>query len=117
VSGRRRVRIRRRLAVFLLTYVLISGAKVGVLKIERPAAAMLRAALMIVLGVVGPLEATQAINLDVIVLLLGMMLLVAGLDARGFFDTVSEFIAWRARSQVELLAALMVATAILATLP
>ena len=103
-------------AVFVLTYVLISARKVGVLKIERPAAAMLGAALMILLGVVGPIEAIQAINVDVIVLLLGMMLLVAGLDACGFFDTVSEFIARRARTQVELLAALMVAAAVLSAL-
>jgi Na+/H+ antiporter NhaD/arsenite permease-like protein len=93
-------------AVFVLTYVLISARRVGVLKIERPSAAMLGAALMIILGVVGPLEALQAINLDVIVLLLGMMLLVAGLDACGFFDTVSQVIARRARTQIELLAAL-----------
>jgi Na+/H+ antiporter NhaD/arsenite permease-like protein len=110
-------------AVFVLTYVLISARKVGVLKIERPAAAMLGAALMILLGVVGPLGAIASINVDVIVLLLGMMLLVAGLDACGFFDAVSEFIARRARTQVQLLAALMVtaavlsATAVVAALP
>ncbi len=103
-------------AVFVLTYVLISARRVGVLRIERPSAAMLGAALMIILGVVGPLEALQAINLDVIVLLLGMMLLVAGLDACGFFDTISQVIARRARTQIELLAALMVAAAVLSAL-
>ena len=102
--------------VFVLTYVLISARKVGVLKIERPAAAMFGAALMIVLGVVGPLEALQAINVSVLVLLLGMMLLVAGLDACGFFDYVSRLIARRARTQVELLAALMVVAAVLSAL-
>src|SRR5256712_3519680 len=102
--------------VFVLTYVLISARKVGVLKIERPAAAMLGAALMILLGVVGPLEALQAINVSVLVLLLGMMLLVAGLDACGFFDYVSRLIARRARTQVELLAALMVVAAVLSAL-
>jgi len=103
-------------AVFVLTYVLISARTVGRFRIERPAAAMLGAALMLVLGVVGPLEAVKAINVDVIVLLLGMMLLVAGLDACGFFDAVSHLVARRARTQTELLAALMVAAAVLSAL-
>src|SRR2546422_9589245 len=102
--------------VFVLTYVLISARKVGVLKIERPAAAMLGAALMIVLGVVGPLDALQAINVNVLILLLGMMLLVAGLDACGFFNYLSHLIARRARTQAELLAALMVVAAVLSAL-
>jgi len=103
-------------AVFVLTYVLISARTVGRFRIDRPAAAMLGAALMLVLGVVGPLEAVKAINVDVIVLLLGMMLLVAGLDACGFFDAVSHLVARRARTQTELLAALMVAAAVLSAL-
>ena len=102
--------------VFVLTYVLISARKVGVLKIERPAAAMLGAALMIILGVVGPLDALQAINVNVLILLLGMMLLVAGLDACGFFNYLSHLIARRARTQAELLAALMVVAAVLSAL-
>src|SRR2546428_1226066 len=102
--------------VFVLTYVLISARKVGVLKIEGPAAAMLGAALMIVLGVVGPLDALQAINVNVLILLLGMMLLVAGLDACGFFNYLSHLIARRARTQAELLAALMVVAAVLSAL-
>jgi len=103
-------------AVFVLTYVLISARTLGRFRIDRPAAAMLGAALMLVLGVVGPLEAVKAINVDVIVLLLGMMFLVAGLDACGFFDAVAHLVARRARTQTELLAALMVAAAVLSAL-
>ncbi|HLA47230.1 MAG TPA: hypothetical protein VJ207_06630 [Thermoplasmata archaeon] len=54
-------------AIFVATYVLISARRVGLLKIDRPAAAMLGAALMIAFGVVGPLEAIGAINLEVLV--------------------------------------------------
>src|SRR3989442_12903153 len=86
--------------VFVLTYVLISARKVGVLKIERPAAAMLGAALMIVLGVVGPLEALQAINVDVLVPPLGMMLLVPGLAPAGSFNYLSPLFSPRGRTQV-----------------
>lgn len=69
------------------------------MKIDRPATAMLGAALMIGFGVVGPLEAIEAINLEVLVLRLGMMILVAGLDVFGFFHAVSLAIARRARTQ------------------
>lgn len=100
-------------AIFVATYVLISARRVGLLKIDRPGAAMLGAALMIAFGVVGPLEAIEAINLDVLVLLLGMMILVAGLEVCGFFDAISVVIARRARTQADLLWTLMVAAAIL----
>src|SRR3989454_1041267 len=95
--------------VFLVTYVLISLRTVRRFPIERPAVAMLGGALMLVLGVLTPAQALLAINLDVIVLLVGMMLLVSGLEACGFFDLVSSRIAVRAKSQVSFLAGLMVA--------
>jgi Na+/H+ antiporter NhaD/arsenite permease-like protein len=103
-------------AIFVATYVLISAQKVGRFHVDRPAAAMLGAALMIAFGVVGPLQAIQSIDLNVILLLLGMMLLVAGLDACGFFDHISLLIARRARTQWEFLWTLMVATAVLSAL-
>ncbi len=103
-------------AIFVATYVLISAQKLGRFRIDRPAAAMLGAALMVAFGVVGPVAAAGAIDLDVLLLLLGMMLLVAGLDACGFFDHVALVIARRARTQWELLWTLMVATAVLSAL-
>ena len=103
-------------AIFVATYVLISAQKVGRFRIDRPAAAMFGAALMVAFGVVGPVAAVGAIDLDVLLLLLGMMLLVGGLDACGFFDHVALVIARRARTQWELLWTLMVATAVLSAL-
>jgi len=102
--------------VFLVTYVLISLRTVRRFPIERPAVAMLGGALMLVLGVLTPAQALLAINLDVIVLLVGMMLLVSGLEACGFFDLVSSRIAVRAKSQVSFLTWLMVATAALSAI-
>src|SRR3989442_10965141 len=81
--------------------------------IERPAVAMLGGALMLVLGILTPAEAIAAINLDVILLLVGMMVLVSGLDACGFFDLVSSRIAARAKTQTSFLVWLMVTTAAL----
>ncbi|TLZ66984.1 MAG: anion transporter, partial [Methanobacteriota archaeon] len=103
-------------AVFLVTYVLISLRTVRRFPIERPAVAMLGGALMLVLGVLTPAEALLAINLDVILLLVGMMVLVSGLEVCGFFDLVSSRIVTRARTQVSLLVWLMVATAALSAL-
>src|SRR5256886_13340539 len=76
--------------VFVVTYVLISLRNIRRFPIERPAVAMLGGALMLVLGVLTPADALLAINLDVLLLLVGMMVLVAGLDVCGFFDLVSS---------------------------
>ena len=103
-------------AVFLLTYVLISLRTVRRFPIEKPAVAMLGGALMLLLGVLSPLEAVLAINLDVILLLIGMMVLVSGLEVCGFFDLVSSRIAARAKSQLSFLTWLMIATAALSAL-
>jgi Na+/H+ antiporter NhaD/arsenite permease-like protein len=103
-------------AVFLATYVLISLRTIRRFPIERPAVAMLGGALMLALGVVTPNGAIRAINVNVIVLLVGMMVLVSGLEVVGFFDLVSSRIASRARGQASFLAWLMVATAFLSAL-
>ena len=103
-------------AIFVATYALISTQGVGRYRIERPTAAMLGAALMIALAVVDPMTAIAQIDLNVLMLLLGMMLLVAGLDACGFFDYVALMIARRARTQWEFLWTLMVAAAFLSAL-
>src|SRR6266545_844255 len=62
------------------------------------------------------LVAATSIFLDVILLLVGMMVLVSGLDVCGFFDLVSSRIAARAKTQASFLAWLMIATAFLSAL-
>jgi len=96
--------------------VLISLRTVRRFPIEKPAVAMLGGALMLLLGVLSPLEAVLAINLDVILLLIGMMVLVSGLEVCGFFDLVSSRIAARAKRQLSFLTWLMIATAALSAL-
>ena len=102
--------------IFVLTFVLLSIRSIRSYRLDRPAVALFGAALMLAFGVVGPADALAAINLDVILLLLGMMLLVAGLDVCGFFDLVARRIAERSVSQVHFLALLFVSTAILSAL-
>jgi Na+/H+ antiporter NhaD/arsenite permease-like protein len=103
-------------AVFLVTYVLISLRTIRRFPIERPAVAMLGGALMLVFGVLSPAQALLAINVNVILLLVGMMVVVAGLEASGFFDLLSSRVALRAKSQFSFLAGLMIATAALSAL-
>ena len=104
------------LAVFLLTYVLISIRKFRWFNIERPAVAMLGAALMILLGVVTPQDALEAIDLNTLALLLGMMILVASLELCGFFTWVSLKIIAASKNQFQLLVLFMVSTAVLSAL-
>ncbi len=63
--------------IFAITYVLISGRQLKILPLNRPAAALLGAVLMVATGVVAPERAYRAVNYDTIVLLLAMMLVSA----------------------------------------
>ena len=99
--------------IFVATYVLISVRNLGRFPLHRPSVALLGGALMLVLGILTPAQAIASINLDVLLLLIGMMILVSGLDVCGFFDVVSTWIAARARTQFTFLAGLMVAAAFL----
>src|SRR4030042_846114 len=98
------------LAIFLVTYALISIRRMPKVKIDRPAAALIGAALMVVFGVVEPEDALSAINIDILVLLVGMMLLVAGLELCGFFEWVSLRMIKYSRNQFAFLALTMVVT-------
>ena len=61
--------------IFALTYFLVSGRQLKFLPLNRPAAALLGAALMVGLGVMTPERAYRAVNYDTLVLLLGMMII------------------------------------------
>ena len=81
--------------IFGITYVLISGRQIRILPLNRPAAALLGAVLMVSTGVMTPERAYRAVNYDTIVLLLAMMLVSAYLYLAHFFewaaDAVLEF--------------------------
>jgi Na+/H+ antiporter NhaD/arsenite permease-like protein len=104
------------LAIFLVTYALISIRRFPKIKIDRPAAALVGAALMIVLGVVEPEKAIGAIHLDIIILLVGMMILVAGLELCGFFEWVSLRMIKYSKDQFTFLVLTMVVTGSLSAL-
>jgi len=104
------------IAIFALTYVLISGRRLKILPLYRPAAALLGTVLMVVTGVVTPEQAYRSVDYDTIVLLLGMMLIASYLGMAGFFSWAADWILRIARTPQRLLLYLMVASGVLSAL-
>lgn len=80
------------IGIFCLTYLLISGRRLKILPLNRPASALLGTVLLVVTGVTTPEEVYRSIQYDTLVLLLGMMLISAYLYMAGFFDWISDWI-------------------------
>src|SRR5512135_3841083 len=80
------------IAVFAFTYLLISGRRLKILPLNRPAAALLGAVLMVATGVLSTERAYRSVDYDTLVLLLGMMLVSAYLYLAGFFDWAADWI-------------------------
>lgn len=103
-------------AIFTLTYVLISLRRVPFLNLDRPAAALLGAVLMVACGVMSLDDAYHAVNYDTIALLLGMMILIAYLKEARFFEWVSSWILRRSGTPRHMLVLLVVAAGALSAL-
>ncbi len=101
------------LVIFVLTYSLIAIRKTPFFEIKRPYSALLGAALMLLFGIITFSDAFDAINFDVIFLLIGMMAMVAGLEYVGFFNLVSDFLVEHSESKMKLLAYIMGISALL----
>ena len=100
------------LAIFVAAYALIASDR-----IERTLAALLGALLMIVLGVLDQEEAFEAIDLEVIFLLAGMMILAGILRRTGFLQWIAIRAVKIVRGDpVRLLIALCVVAAVLSAL-
>jgi Na+/H+ antiporter NhaD/arsenite permease-like protein len=103
-------------AIFAFTYLLISGRRLKILPLNRPAAALLGTVLMVMCGVLTPEQAYRAVDYDTLVLLLGMSLISAYLHIGGFFDWTAEWILKRARTPERLLLLLVVTSGSLSAL-
>jgi Na+/H+ antiporter NhaD/arsenite permease-like protein len=109
------------LAIFLVTYLFIAGARLPGVRLDRPGGALLGAVLMVVVGAVTPAEvynhsedpARHAVDLDTLVLLTGMMLLAAYLSQAAFFRTVGFHAVRLARTPRMLLVAVAGVSAVL----
>jgi len=104
------------LAIFCVTYLLISGRQLKILPLNRPAAAMLGTVLMVACGIMTPAQAYRAVDYDTLVLLLGMMIISAYLCLAGFFDWAADWILARARTPQALLVYLIVVSGLLSAL-
>jgi Na+/H+ antiporter NhaD/arsenite permease-like protein len=104
------------LAIFLATYLGISIRHFKWFNIKRPIVATIGGFMMVFLGVVTPSQAFQSIDFGILGLLLGMMIMVVGLELCGFFTWVSKRIVLASRNQFQFLALIMISTAVLSAL-
>lgn len=104
------------IAIFAVTYALISSRRLKIFRLNRPASALLGAVAMVVCGVVKIEDAYRAVDWNTLVLLLGMMLLSSYLQLAGFFELAADWILLRARTPQRLLLLLVFASGILSAL-
>ena len=91
------------LAIFTLTYLLISARRLSWLGMDRPAGALLGAVACVALGVLTPQAAVSAVNGPTLLLLFGVMGMGAFLGLDGFFDAVEHSVTRYARTPARLL--------------
>ena len=104
------------IAIFVLTYLLLSGRQLHILPLNRPAAALLGTVLMVACGVLTPEQAYRAVDYNTLVLLLGMSLISAYLYLAGFFEWTADQVLRVAKTPQRLLLYLMVTASVLSAL-
>ena len=91
------------LLIFTLTYVFIAVQRLPFVHLNRPAASLVGAVAMVVFGVLTLPDAYAAVDFDVLVFLLGMMLIVGYLEVGKFFEWAAEWVLRRAGTPQRLL--------------
>jgi Na+/H+ antiporter NhaD/arsenite permease-like protein len=76
--------------IFLASYLVFAVGRFPGTRIDRPAAAVIGAAMMFAFRVLGPEQGLHSINYATVVLLFAMMVVVAGLHLAGFFEWVTD---------------------------
>ena len=102
--------------VFIITYLLIAVNRTPWFEIKRSYAALLGAALMLLIGALSLTDAFDSIDFKVLLLLLGMMTLVAGLEYTGFFTLISEAMLRYSGNGAKLLLMIMCLSALLSAI-
>jgi Na+/H+ antiporter NhaD/arsenite permease-like protein len=105
-----------RLGILIATYLLIAVQQLPGLRLNRPAASLLGAVAMVTIGGLPMREAYAAIDMDVLVFLLGVLLLTGFLEMSGFFEWAAAHIVRRAHSLHALLASVVLLSGLLAAL-
>ncbi|PYP35379.1 MAG: anion transporter [Gemmatimonadetes bacterium] len=104
------------LVIFAATYFLIAVQRLPFVHLNRPAASLLGAVAMVGFGVLPLPAAYAAIDFDVLVFLLGLMLIVGYLEVGRFFEWTAEWILQRALSPARLMLAVVVGGGLLSAL-
>ncbi len=107
------------LLIFLITYFIISAQRISWSAfggLDRPTGALMGAVLMVSLGVMTMEEAYRAIDLNTIVLLLGMMIIVAYLKVANFFEYLAYILLSWSKSATGLLCLVSLSSAVFSAL-
>jgi Na+/H+ antiporter NhaD/arsenite permease-like protein len=104
------------LIIFGFTYALISGRRLKVLPLNRPAAAVLGVVLMVASGAMTPEQVYRSVDYDTLVLLLGMMIMAAYLSLAGFFEWAADAILAHSKTPRRLLLYLVFVSGFLSAL-
>lgn len=102
-----------RFVILVVTYLLIAVQRVPYLRLNRPSAALLGAVAMVTIGRLPLHDAYAAIDLDVMVFLLGVLLMTGFLEIGGFFEWAAQRVVRRAHSARALLGAIVLISGIL----
>ena len=76
--------------IFFASYTVFAVGRFPGTHIDRPAAAVIGAAMMFAFRVLGPEQGLRSIDYATIVLLFAMMVVVAGLHLAGFFEWIAD---------------------------
>ena len=105
-----------RLAILAVTYLLIAIQQLPRIRLNRPAASLLGATAMVTFGGLPLRDAYAAIDLDVLVFLLGVLILTGYLELGGFFEWAAAHVVRRTRSARALLGAVVLVSGTLSAL-
>jgi Na+/H+ antiporter NhaD/arsenite permease-like protein len=98
--------------IFVGSYLALAVGRIPGLAIDRAGIALVGAGLMVASGALTIDQAYQAVDLDTITLLLGMMIIVASLRLSGFFSIAAVWVMERAKGPLILLAAVVATSGI-----
>jgi len=90
-------------ALFIITYGLISARRLEWLRFDRPAGALVGAVAFVVFGILTPRQALDSVDGATLLLLFGVMGMGAFLSVHGFFDRAEEGLVRLARTPPRLL--------------
>ncbi len=104
------------LIIFIITYLFIGLRQIPRLHIDRPAGALVGAVLMVVLGVLTLDQAFSAIDMNTLLLLLGMMIITVYLRTAGFFELMADKMLSLAKTPFQLLILVVLSSGLLSAL-